>query len=238
MEIASLILGIISIILSLIPFIGIVAYLPAIIGVILGIVALATRKSRGKTNKAMPIIGIITSVIGMVLVLVMFFVWTLLGASIFNYESKDKVNFNTAIGNYNYDYDYDEDEDDDFEDITEYKIGDKMYVDDFIIVIDKIEDFEGNEYLKPTYNTELVKVYITVTNNDTYSNYVSKYDFEISNGDNSQSPSYDSTKKDSTFEGKYLKSGESMTGTLCFSKEKNNDDYYIVYDDQVKVKIK
>ena len=236
MEIASLILGIISIILSLIPFIGIVAYLPAIIGAILGIVALATRKSRGKTNKAMPIIGIITSVIGMVLALVMFFVWTLLGASIFNYESKDKVNFNTAIGNYNYDYDYDED--DDFENITEYKIGDKMYVDDFIIVIDKIENFEGNEYLKPTYNTELVKVYITVTNNDTYSNYVSKYDFEISNGDNSQSPSYDSTKKDSTFEGKYLKSGESMTGTLCFSKEKNNDDYYIVYDDQVKVKIK
>ena len=236
MEIASLILGIISIILSLIPFIGIVAYLPAIIGAILGIVALATRKSRGKTNKAMPIIGIITSVIGMVLALVMFFVWTLLGASIFNYESKDKVNFNTAIGNYNYDYDYDED--DDFENITEYKIGDKMYVDDFIIVIDKIENFEGNEYLKPTYNTELVKVYITVTNNDTYSNYVSKYDFEISNGDNSQSPSYDSTKKDSTFEGKYLKSGESMTGTLCFSKEKNNDDYYIVYDDQVKVKLK
>ena len=243
MEIASLILGIVSLILSLIPFLGIICYLPAI----LGIVSLATMKSRGKTKKGKPIAGIVMSGISMVLSVVMIFVWSIVGIGLYTNSTITNDVFNTTYNSiynstynsiYNSTYDDDYDYDDELADIMEYEIGDEIKSDYCTVVIDKIEDFAGSTNLKADSGKELIMVTVTVTNTDDTETYVSKYDFEINDGNEYDFPEYDSTHKNATFESKYLDVGESMTGTLCFQKDKNNDNYYIVYDGEAKVKVK
>lgn len=249
MEIASLILGIVSLILSLIPFLGIICYLPAIIGIVLGIVALATMKSRGKTKKGKPIAGIIMSGISMVLSIIMIFVWSVIGVGLFTNSTIKNNIFNTTYNSiynstynsiYNSTYDDDYNYDDELSNMTEYEIGDEIKSDYCTVVIDKIEKFAGSTNLKADSGKELIMVTVTVTNTNTddTETYVSKYDFEINDGNEYDFPEYDSTHKDATFESKYLDVGESMTGTLCFQKEKNNNNYYIVYDGGAKVKVK
>ena len=67
MGIASLVLGIISI--PLIPFCGIITYLPAIVGLILGIVDIVLKKKRGE-KRGIAIAGTILSAISTVLITV------------------------------------------------------------------------------------------------------------------------------------------------------------------------
>lgn len=249
MEIASLILGIISLILSFIPFVGIIAYLPAIIGIILGIVALATMKKRGKTKKAMPIVGIVMSGISMILAIVIFFVWTFIGVEYFSDMSTKKLKYNSIynsiLNNYNNsayddydDEDYDEDIKDQLDDMKEYKIGQKIKLQDFELKINNVEKFGGNSNLKPFSGYELILVDISAKNISDDEQYIGTYDFQISDGNNFYSPRYDSSKKDATFQSKYLDSNESIRGTLCFEKKISSDDYYIVFADEAKIKIK
>lgn len=250
MEIASLILGIISLIISIIPVIGMFCYIPAIVGLILGIVALATMKSRGKTKKAKPIIGIVTSGISMVLAIIVTIVFTIVGTSL--YYEKNKNIFNQIyddINNSIYNEVYNELEDklsnsinddyyyDSLDNIKEYKIGDKIKSEYCDVVINKIENFSGNYVLEADSGKELIMITVTITNTDDTDTYISKYDFEINDGTTYDYPEYDSTRKYATFENLFLEKGESTTGTLCFQKEKNNDNYYIVYNNEAKIKV-
>lgn len=239
MEIASLILGIISIVISLIPFIGILAYLPAIIALILGIVSLATMKSRGKNNKAMPLVGIVTSSISMVLAIVMILVWGFISAGIYSNKSIKNNEYNGIENrNHNYSSNYNYENNTHLSRIREYEIGDKIRLKDCTLVINSIEDFDGNSNLKATSGNELILVDVTITNTGNSQTYVSKYDFEINDGDDYSYPEYDSTHKVATFESQSISSGESYRGTLCFQKEKYNNNYYLVYDNNVKIKVK
>lgn len=74
MGIAALVLGIISIIVAFVPFCGIIAFLPAVVGLILGIVDLAV-KSRAKQSKGASIAGIILSTLSIVIMFLWFFVF-------------------------------------------------------------------------------------------------------------------------------------------------------------------
>lgn len=253
MEIASLILGIISVILSFIPFVGIIAYLPAIIGIILGIVALATMKKRGKNKKAMPIIGIVTAGVSMILAIVMTFVWSFIGIGYFsemvdkNTDSNSIYNsiynniYNSIENRYNnstYDDDYDDDDYSDLDDIKEYKIGQKIKLEDFELTVNKVEKFDGDSNLKPFSGYELILVDISAKNISDDEQYIGTYDFQISDGDDFYSPRYDSSHKVATFQSKYLDRNETIDGTLCFEKKISSDDYYIVFVDEAKIKIK
>lgn len=68
MGIASLILGIISLIIGFIPLCGTIALLPAIIGVILGIIDIAKKNKTGE-NKNQSIAGLIMSAIAVVVII-------------------------------------------------------------------------------------------------------------------------------------------------------------------------
>ena len=68
MGVASLVLGIISIIIGFIPFCGAIALLPAIIGLILGIVDVV-KKSKSGESKGMSIAGIVLSAIAIVVII-------------------------------------------------------------------------------------------------------------------------------------------------------------------------
>lgn len=68
MGVASLVLGIVSVVLSFIPFCGIIALIPAIVGFILGIVDVV-KKSKAQEPKGMSIAGLVCSAIAIVLIL-------------------------------------------------------------------------------------------------------------------------------------------------------------------------
>ena len=67
MGVASLVLGIVSIVFGFIPFCGAIALIPAIVGLILGIVD-AVKKSKAQEPKGMAIAGIILSAIAIVVI--------------------------------------------------------------------------------------------------------------------------------------------------------------------------
>lgn len=68
MGIASLVLGIVSVVISFVPFCGIIALVPAIVGLILGIVD-AVKKSKEQQPKGMAIAGIVCSAVAIVLII-------------------------------------------------------------------------------------------------------------------------------------------------------------------------
>lgn len=74
MGIAALVLGIISIIIAFVPFCGIIAFLPAIVGLILGVIDLVI-KSRAKQSKGASIAGVILSTLAIVIMVFWFFVF-------------------------------------------------------------------------------------------------------------------------------------------------------------------
>lgn len=73
MAVASLVLGIVSFVFALIPFCGIIAFIPAIIGFILGLVGIFTNKSKGQ-GIGMAIAGTILSALAIIFMLFWFFI--------------------------------------------------------------------------------------------------------------------------------------------------------------------
>ena len=69
---AALVLGIISIIISFVPLCGIIAFLPALIGIILAVVDLALKNKKYK-SKSVSIAGLILSSLSIVIMLLWFF---------------------------------------------------------------------------------------------------------------------------------------------------------------------
>lgn len=68
MGVASLILGIISLVIGFIPFCGIIALVPAIVGLILGIVEIA-KKGKAGEPKGKGIAGLVCSAIAIVIII-------------------------------------------------------------------------------------------------------------------------------------------------------------------------
>lgn len=88
MGIASLILGIISIFIGIIPILGIFAFIPAIVGLIIGIIDLINRKNKGR-KKALTITGIITCSIALVFIAI----WAvIIGVASSSYQLKETLN--------------------------------------------------------------------------------------------------------------------------------------------------
>ena len=77
MGITSLIIGIISGLISIIPVAGYVIVLPAIIGITLGIIDIVIKIKKKESGKGVGLVGIIMSIIAIVFVILwtMAFVW-------------------------------------------------------------------------------------------------------------------------------------------------------------------
>ena len=102
MGIASLVLGILSLLICWIPCVNYFAFIPAIVGLILGIVDTVQKSKKGE-NKGMSIAGIILTAIALVVI----FLWTVVfGAAAANVNEADVENFvrsiNETYANYNY----------------------------------------------------------------------------------------------------------------------------------------
>ena len=82
MGVASLVLGILSLIIGFVPFCGAIALLPAIIGLILGIVDVVLKSKKGEP-KGMGVAGIVLSAIS--IVVIVFWVFVVAAASVSTY---------------------------------------------------------------------------------------------------------------------------------------------------------
>lgn len=75
MGIAALVLGIISIIIAFIPLCGSIAFLPALIGLVLGIVDIVKKGKTGE-SKGMAIAGTVLSAIALVFIIFWVFIFS------------------------------------------------------------------------------------------------------------------------------------------------------------------
>jgi len=80
MGIAALIIGIVSAVLAFIPLCGYIAFVPALVGLALGIVDII-QKSKKNESKVMGIVGVITNAVAIVIIIVWTLVFAVAGAA-------------------------------------------------------------------------------------------------------------------------------------------------------------
>ena len=88
MGVAALVIGIISMILGFIPFCGAIAFIPAIIGIILAIVDIVKKKKAGE-KKGVAIAGLVLSIIAVVVISV----WSFVISAGVNQAAKELENY-------------------------------------------------------------------------------------------------------------------------------------------------
>lgn len=100
MGVAALVLGIVSVVLGFIPLCGIIALLPATIGLILGIIDLVKRKKAGeKFGKSLA--GIICS--GLAVVIIVFW-YVVFGIAVADTAKDVSKELESSFSDYNYNY--------------------------------------------------------------------------------------------------------------------------------------
>ena len=104
MGVAALILGIISIIIGFIPLCGSIALLPAIIGLILGIVDVVLKSKKGE-KKGISIAGLVLSALAIVIIVFWVFVFGVaVGNADLNEINEILDSYNNTLTTYNYNY--------------------------------------------------------------------------------------------------------------------------------------
>ena len=224
MGIATLVLGIVSFILGFIPFCGIIALIPAIIGIVLGIVDLVKRSKEG-TPKGVSIAGIILSAFAVIFIIFWVIVIGIIGAT-----TNDIIDngISTPKGNMiDYPIDYEEDEGDE-----EISVG---------------QTFE-DDYMKVTYtalNDNYTDYSEFATINDGCKIIVASFEFQnIASSDqlassykfNCYADGYDCDKfyyaKDSSFSSS-LSTGKKAKGNIYFQVPVDAEEVIIEYQTNI-----
>ncbi len=223
MGVASLVLGIISIIIGLVPFCGIIALVPAIVGFILGIVDTVS-KSKKHLPKGMSIAGLILSIIAIIFI-IGYFVLVGLGTAIFSTASDEISDARNAMNSINEQI---------AESLSNYTcyVGGSATVDDIKVTFTSVDqnftDYSSYATVKSGY--KIIKADFEFENMDTTSSYVSSYDFDCYADDVSCSAFY--YVEDSSFSTS-LDAGRKAKGSVYFEVPAYADDIEIVYDGNI-----
>ena len=106
MGVAALVLGIVSVIIGFIPFCGAIAFIPAAIGLILGIVDIVQKGKKGE-SKGVSIAGTVLSAIAIIVITFWLYVF---GAAVKNTDVNELTNaldaFSKELNSISYDYDF------------------------------------------------------------------------------------------------------------------------------------
>lgn len=229
MGIASLALGIVSLIMSFIPFVGILFVITAVLGIILGIISLCKKQDKGKS-----IAGIITSTIAIIITIIYCFVigGLILGNNGIIEQAKkaveeagnnEKVNSSMEDNN---------------EPVKICAVGEK-YQDDEISIsfLSKDENFTAySQYATIEEGYKVIKAEFEFENLGESSQYVSSYDFDCY-ADGYDCDSFWSAD-DSSFSAT-LSSGKKTKGIVYFKVPADSESITLEYRfDSVKNKEK
>ena len=118
MGVASLVIGIIAALFAFIPGINAIMFLPAIVGLVLGIVDLA-KKSKSGESKGLGIAGVILNSVAIVLTIIVLMFVGIIGLAFLSSDFKSEIidtnsnrvfvddcGFDCTDVNFEYDYDY------------------------------------------------------------------------------------------------------------------------------------
>lgn len=221
MAIAALVLGIISFLLSIVPFFGIIAIIPAIIGAILGIVAIAKKSDH---SKAMQITGLVLSILaGFITIFWMLFLIYI--SDIPKHTISTQTETNDIIQR---------------KDKT-YEIGDDVRFNDMILKVDKVEKTQGTEEIKAKEGYEFITVTISIKNISSYPFEVSPLDFRVKDEkSNNYDSDYIKIKSITSFKTTELGVGETMTGVVAFEVPKTVNKLtlrYFNYEKDVNIRL-
>lgn len=163
LAIASMVIGIIALLLAWIPIIGFIGFVGGIAAIIMGIIAL-----KKATGKGMSIAGIITgalSVLSSLAMAFLFFGIIILGAA--SVENDAVVTENNNIT--------------DSQVQASYKVGDVINFDGKKVTITSVERNwnSGNQFTVPQSGYEFVKVQISIENNSSNQISYSTYDWKL-----------------------------------------------------------
>ena len=212
MGLASLILGIIGLILAFIPGCGMfLAIIPINLGIIFGIIGVITEK--GKRGKA--IIGLSLSGIAIFVMILstLFFVILVEGEE--NRTETTQITTEQKATTRTYQ-------------MKEYaKLGDR------VIRVTKAEKSEGTETIKPKEGKEFITVSVTIQNTGTDTIAYSPYYFKIKNEQKQlKSISLSGLNEATEIEAGELLPGGTVSGTLTFEQSKEDEELTLIcYDD-------
>jgi len=208
MGIASLILGIISIIMSLIPGLGIIFSITALIGIILGIISLCKKHDKGKS-----IAGIITSVIAIIITIL----YVVGIVTIFDNSDKNLIEKAEAIKQQQE------------QQQKEYRVGETYNDRNLAIKFVSVNDnFKGyNRYATVKSGYKIIKADFEFENVGTTNQYISSYDFDCYADD------YDCdafwSVENSSFS-TTLSSGKKAKGTVYFQVPQDSQSIVLEYE--------
>lgn len=222
MAIASLILSILSLLLSWIPVLNIIALIPCILSIIFGIVSI----SKNNSNKAMSITGIITSVIALGVILVMTFLsWIFVSVIDTTFESAK-----TFFDNNNFHFEYN------FENelYSTYSLNEDIKLNDRVINVEKAEKSQGDENYKPKDGNEFIFVTVSMKNISMYDILYNCDNFVLFDEDKNEYESdYSKIKSNTTFTKGSIESGSVFTGILCFEVPKESQNLTLQYENYI-----
>lgn len=212
MGLASLILGIISLVMSCIPLIGLFFCITAVIGIILGIISLCKKQDKGKS-----IAGIITSSIAILIIIVYVIVMVLiLGGD--NGLIEQIRRETESLTN-----------DTEITEIKKCAVGETFNNDKIAITfITADSNFKGyNEYANIKEGYKIIRAEFEFENVGATNQYISSYDFECY-ADGYDCDSFWSVE-DSSFS-TTLSSGKKAKGVVYFEVPENSTNITLEYD--------
>ena len=232
MGIASMIVGIISLLLGFIPICGAIALIPAIVGLILGIVDTVLKTKKGE-KKGMSIAGIITCSIAIIIILFWIFILsdtantissqttdsTLLNfvAEQANVDNKTKEAITTAAKAKEY-----------------YSIGEEGRLNGASITVTNIEKSQGAKYTEPKAGKEFIIVYLTIENKGTTNLNYNPYDFKMQNSQGYQEDyTYKTLDEDTELHYGTLIPGGKISGSVSFEQPIDDPGLILIYDDNI-----
>lgn len=230
MGIASLVLGIISLIMSFIPFVGIIFCITAVISIILGIVSLCKKQNKGKS-----IAGIITSAIAIIITILYCFVigGLIAGENGIIAQVKKSIEDNDeSYSGYNYNETNSSVTNSSITNTIsnkEYNVGDKFENDEIAITfVSKDENFTGyREYAVIKDGYKIVKAEFEFENVGDSNKYVSSYNFDCY-ADGYDCDSFWSVENSSF--SSTLSSGKKTKGAVYFQVPKDSESITLEYN--------
>ncbi len=214
MGVASLVLGIISLIMSLIPGLGIFFCITAVIGIILGIISLCKKLDKGKS-----IAGIITSSLAIIITVIYIIGMALvLGGEngLIEQIRREQGNFIDSLETIE-------------PEVKQCKVGETFNNEDiaikFVAANENFKDY--SEYAKVETGYKIIRAEFEFENVGTSNQYISSYDFDCY-ADGYHCDSFWSVE-DSSFS-TTLSAGKKAKGVVYFKVPENSESISLEYN--------
>lgn len=216
MATASLVLGIISLSLSWIPVVNIIAFILCILSFIFAIISLSKNNNN---SKGISVAGLITSIISFSIIILFTFMFSML---ISNIISEVKVNLEEFKNELYYEDEL----------YSTYSINEDIKLNDRVIKVDKVEKDKVNEIYTPKEGNELIFITISTKNISIYDILYNCDDFKlIDKNFNEYECDYNKIKSNTTFTKGSIEPEKVKTGVLCFEVPENVGEVVLQYND-------